>query len=67
MIEMCRDCKFFVGSRNKNYDYMAGECHRHAPVVKLQLCSHDFENKTVYPPVKNDDGCGDFERLENEQ
>ena len=55
---MCCNCKF-LGSpfRGESYQFRDDmDCARHAPIVKLT----EYGRKSVFPPVKGNDWCGDF-------
>ena len=56
-MDECQHCRFFV-----QYDAPPGNpfgrCHRRSPLVTGGL---HCEVSTVWPEVKQDDGCGEWE------
>lgn len=64
MMEECRTCKYFL----RRMDNLVGACKRHAPQSELLITTHknysEFEPEGVWPKVRAEDWCGDYERKE---
>ena len=54
--ENCTQCRFFDG-----YEFIDGECRRHAPAVLLRWTNTGQVADYRYPPVNRYHWCGDFE------
>jgi len=57
----CRSCKFCGYYRSE-----LKQCRRYPPKVYPKVFNDHVESIPLWPPVKEDDDCGEFKRLEME-
>lgn len=71
MDKTCRTCKYWkpnwpADRRPESGHWIAGECHRRAPIVNSERVSM-CRLRTSWPDTTVDDWCGDWEEyVENE-
>ncbi len=52
--EKCLNCRFATDKRG----WFDAACHRHGPIARVR----DYGLEARWPPIQDDDWCGDFER-----
>lgn len=63
MNRACKDCEFYKADGSTDWSHATGSCHRHPPV----FCVEPGAALTVvWPPVHEDDWCGEFRLREVE-
>lgn len=61
--ESCMNCRFYLrytySTKDGEFETENGECRRYPPVI--QESSEIIRNKSVFPIVRQDQWCGEFD------
>ena len=60
--DMCCLCKYLVSPfKGESFEFRSDmDCGRHSPTLVMK----QHGRTSVFPPVRGDDWCGDFEKME---
>lgn len=67
----CKNCYFFrqeYGREPPYSNFDQGDCRLHGPIAPIEIANcYNSGKKALWPQVKGDDYCGDFQQNEEIQ